>query len=88
MSEYDLSPKGLKNRTRFAREDVGLCPFYGSTVKECNLFTRSFCSIGFLRNHLLSENTQWNYAPFNFTLNYLVHEIMEFCVTSSLALDN
>ena len=57
MSEYDLSPKGLKNRTRFAREDVGLCPFYGSTVKECNLFTRSFCSIGFLRNHLLSENT-------------------------------
>ena len=27
------------------REHVGLCPFDGSTVKECNLFTRSFCSI-------------------------------------------
>ena len=39
--------KGFKNRTRFAREDVGLCLFYGSTVKECNLFTRSFCPIRF-----------------------------------------
>ena len=28
------------------------------------------------------------YASFNVTLNYLMHEIMEFCVTSSLALDN
>ena len=41
-----------------------------------------------LRNHLLSENMQWNYASFNVTLNYLMHEIMEFCATSSLALDN
>ena len=41
-----------------------------------------------LRNHLLSENMQWNYASFNVTLNYLMHEIMEFCVTSSLAFDN
>ena len=41
-----------------------------------------------LRNHLLSENMQWNYASLNVTLNYLMHEIMEFCVTSSLALDN
>ena len=40
-----------------------------------------------LRSHLLSENMQWNYASFNVTLNYLMHEIMEFCVTS-LALDN
>ena len=42
-----------------------------------------------LRNHLLSENMQWNYASINVTLNYLLHEIREFCVlTSSLALDN
>ena len=41
-----------------------------------------------LRNHLLSENMQCNYASLNVTLNYLMHEIMEFCVTSSLALDN
>ena len=41
-----------------------------------------------LRNHLLSENMQWNYASINVTLNYLMHEIMEFCVTSSLALHN
>ena len=39
VREYD--------RIRFAREDVGLCLFYGSTVKECNLFTRSFCPIRF-----------------------------------------
>ena len=38
-----------------------------------------------LRSHLLSENMQWNYASFNVTLNYLTHEIMEFCVTSFLA---
>ena len=31
---------------------------------------------------------QWNYASFNVTLNYLMHEMMEFCATSSLALDN
>ena len=41
-----------------------------------------------LRNHLLSENMQWNYVSFKVTLNYPMHEIMEFCVTSSLALDN
>ena len=41
-----------------------------------------------LRNHFLSENMQWNYASFNVTLNYFMHEIMEFCVTSSLARDN
>ena len=28
------------------------------------------------------------YASFNVTLNYVMHKIMEFCVTSSLALDN
>ena len=27
-------------------------------------------------------------ASFNVTLNYVMHKIMEFCVTSSLALDN
>ena len=85
---YLINPNVKKNRTRFACEDVGLCPFYGSTVKGCNLFTRTLCSIGFLRNHLLSENMQWNYAPFKVTLNYLMHKTMEFCVTSSLALDN
>ena len=41
-----------------------------------------------LTNHLLSENMRWNYTSFNVTLNYLMHEIMKFCVTSSLALDN
>ena len=41
-----------------------------------------------LRNHLLSENMQWNYASFNVTLNYLMHEIIEFWVTSSSALAN
>ena len=41
-----------------------------------------------LRNHLLSENMQWNYASFNVTLNYLIHEIIECWVTSSSALDN
>ena len=30
-----------------------------------------------LGNHLLSENMQWNYASFNVTLNYPMHEIME-----------
>ena len=28
------------------------------------------------------------YASFNVTLNYVMHKIMEFCVSSSLALDN
>ena len=28
------------------------------------------------------------YASFKVTLNYVMHKIMEFCVTSSLALDN
>ena len=61
----------------------------GSTVKEYNLFTRSFYSIKFSEiNHHLSENMKWNYASFNVTLSYLMHEILEFCVTSSLALDN
>ena len=41
-----------------------------------------------LRNHLLSENMQWSYASFNVTLNYLMHEIMGICLTSSLALYN
>ena len=40
------------------------------------------------KNHLLSENMPWNYASFNVTLNHLMHEIMEFCVTFFLALDN
>ena len=38
--------------------------------------------------HLLSKNMQWNYASFNVTLNYLMYWIMEFCMASSLALDN
>ena len=37
-----------------------------------------------LRNHFLSENMQWNYASFNVSLVYLMHNIMEFFVTSSL----
>ena len=41
-----------------------------------------------LRNHLLSENMQGDYASFNVTLNYLMHEVMEFYETSFLALDN
>ena len=42
-----------------------------------------------IRHHLLSENTKWNYASFNnITLDYVTHKFMEFCVTSSLALDN
>ena len=49
---------------------------------------RDYLLKGILRNHFLSENMQWNYASFNVTLNYLMHEIMEFCVTSSLARDN
>ena len=40
-----------------------------------------------VRNHFLSETMQSNCA-LNVTLNYLINEIMEFCVTSSLALDN
>ena len=40
-----------------------------------------------LGNLLPSENMQWNYASFNVTLNYPMHEIMEFCVTS-LGFDN
>ena len=44
---WENTTKGFKNRTRFAREDVGLCRFYSSTVKECNLFMRSFCSVRF-----------------------------------------
>ena len=41
-----------------------------------------------LRNRLLSKKKQCNYASFNVTLNYLVHGTMEFCVASSLVLDN
>ena len=42
-----------------------------------------------LRNRLLSENMQCgNYASFNVTLNYLMHEVNESCMTSSLAFDN
>ena len=37
-----------------------------------------------LRNHLLSDNMQWNYASFNVSLTYL----MEFWITSSLPLNN
>ena len=40
-----------------------------------------------LRNHLLSENMQWNKAWFNDSFNYLTHKIVEFCV-KSLALNN
>ena len=32
---------------QFALEDVALCPFYGSNVKECNLFTRLFAQWDF-----------------------------------------
>ena len=31
-----------------------------------------------LRSHFFLENMQRNYASFNVTLNYLMHEIMEF----------
>ena len=47
MKEYDLNEltqvfqKEL-SLMQFALEDVALCPFYGSNVKECNLFTRLF----------------------------------------------
>ena len=33
------------------------------------------------KNHLHSENMQWNYASFNVTLDHLMQEIMEFCMT-------
>ena len=50
-----INPSFFKNRMQFAREDVVLCPFYGSNGKECNLFTRSFCPIRH-RSHLLPGN--------------------------------
>ena len=42
-----------------------------SNVKECNLFTRSFCFNKILRNRLLSEHLQWNFASFNVKINRL-----------------
>ena len=42
-----------------------------------------------LRNHLLSENMhEIMHHSMQPRLNYLMHEIIEFCVTSSLVLDN
>ena len=49
----------------FASEDVELCPFYGSTVEECNLFTRSFCSIRF-----------WEITSFPKICNEITHHSM------------
>ena len=49
----------------FAREDVELCPFYSSTVKECNLFTRLFCSIRF-----------WEITSFPKICNEIMHHSM------------
>ena len=43
------------SRTQFVREDVGLCPFHGSNLKEGN-FIILLNTI--LKNHLLSENVQ------------------------------
>ena len=81
-----LNPR-VKKKTRFAREDNGLCPFYGSTVKEWLVYEVILLN-KILRNHLHSENMRWNFASFNVTLNYFKHKIMEFCVISSFALDN
>ena len=70
----------------FALEDVGLCPgFYGSNVKECNLFT--FRSIRL-----------WEITSFPKICTEIMHHSMlplfisctitELCAISSLALDN
>ena len=84
-----INPRVLKIERGLHVKMLDSGPFYSSTVTECNLFTSSFCLIRFSEiNHLLSENMKWNYASLNVTLSYLMHEIMEFCVTSSLALDN
>ena len=56
----------------FARDDVELCPFYSSTVKECNLFTRSFCSIRF-----------WKITSFPKICNEIMHHSMLPLIISS-----
>ena len=54
---------------QFACVYARLSPFYGSNVKECNLFTSSFCSIKFLCGHslyvipLISHAQSQNFAP-------------------------
>ena len=58
---------------QFALEDVALCPFYGSTVKECNCL-RDCLLNEILRHHLLSENLQLNYVSFNVIFIYLMHD--------------
>ena len=52
VREFELShssKQGYKNNvcTQFAREDVGLSPFYNLCVKERILFTRLLCSNDF-----------------------------------------
>lgn len=65
---------------QFAHEDVGLCPLYGSIVKKCNLLTRSFFAQQDFKKsphfQKLFKYAMKLYAPFNVSLNYLMHEIM------------
>ena len=51
------------------------CRLYGLNVKECNLVSPEIILLNkIVRNHLLSENLQWNYASFNATFIYLTHD--------------
>ena len=78
-----INSRFFKNRTRFARENVGLFPQFDR--ERMQLVYEVILLDKILKIHLLSENMQWNYASFNVTLNYVMYEIMEFCVISSLA---
>ena len=69
--------QGFKNIMQFAHEVVGLCPLYGSIVKKCNLLTRSFfAQQDFKKSPHFQKYAMKLYAPFNVSLNYLMHEIM------------
>ena len=67
--------KNICHACSFPREDVGPCRLYGLNVKECNLVSPEIILLNkIVRNHLLSENLQWNYASFNATFIYLTHD--------------
>ena len=71
---------------QFVPEEVGLCLLLHFECERMQLVYEIILLNMILRNHLLSENLQWNYGSFNVYPYYLI--ITEFCVTSSLAPDN
>ena len=57
-----ISPRVFKIERSLHAKMFASVPLTVRSRKQCNLFTRSFWSIRFLRNHLLSENMQLDYS--------------------------